>query len=45
MLLRCVRSFGNFVPGDEVEAPDGAVFDHVYFEQAAEPKPEAKEGK
>lgn len=34
MLLRCTKSFGNFEPGDEVEAPDGAVFDTFHFEKA-----------
>ena len=40
MLLRCVRAFGNFEPEDEVEVPDGAVFDGAYFEKA---EPEAPE--
>lgn len=45
MKLRCHNAFGNFVPGDEVEVPDGAGFDHYYFEadepeQAPEPAPE-----
>lgn len=34
MQLRCVRAFGNFEPGDEVEVPDGAAFDGTYFEKA-----------
>lgn len=34
MQLRCVRAFGNFQPGEEVEVPDGAGFDAVYFEKA-----------
>jgi len=38
MLLRNVRPFGNFVPGDTVEVPDGAEFDHVFFEEAPEEK-------
>lgn len=38
MLIRCVRAFGNFQPGDEVEVPDGAIFDRAYFTQAEAPK-------
>lgn len=34
MQLRCVRAFGNFQPGEEVEVPDGAGFDGMYFEKA-----------
>lgn len=34
MQLRCHTPFGNFVPGDTIEVPDGAVFDSAYFEQA-----------
>jgi hypothetical protein len=34
MVLRCIHAFGRFVPGNEVEVPDGAVFDHAYFEVA-----------
>ena len=37
MKLRCHRAFGNFTPGDEVEVPDGAVYDNHYFEA---PEPE-----
>ena len=41
MLLVNIRPFGNFMPGDEVEVPDGALFDRFYFETAGEPfKPE-----
>ena len=39
MNLKCVRAFGNFVPGDEVEVPDGAIFDHYYFEEVPVPAP------
>lgn len=42
MKLKCVRAFGNFVPGDVVEVPDGAKFDDYYFVAVpvvAEPKP------
>lgn len=31
MLLQCIRPFGRFHPGDEVEVLDGAVFDTLYF--------------
>ena len=34
MILRCTKPFGNFEPGDEVEVPDGAVYDAFYFEKA-----------
>jgi hypothetical protein len=40
MILVCVHAFGNFVPGDELEVPDGAVFDSAYFE-ARPASPEA----
>ncbi len=33
MILVCHNAFGNFVPGDEVEVPDGAVFDGAYFHE------------
>jgi hypothetical protein len=36
MLLVNVRPFGNFKPGETVEVPDGAGFDHAYFERADE---------
>lgn len=36
MTLVCVRAFGNFVPGDEIEVPEGAGYDHYYFELKAE---------
>lgn len=46
MQLRCIRAFGNFKPGDELDVPDGAVFDGFYFERTPEAKPAAKkEGK
>ena len=42
MLLRCTNAFGNAEPGDEVEVPDGAIFDTAYFE-VAEPAEEGNE--
>lgn len=36
MLLVNHQPFGNFKPGDTVEVPDGAAFDHAYFEEAAD---------
>jgi hypothetical protein len=39
MKLVCKNAFGNFKPGDEVEVPDGAVFDGTYFEVKQAPKP------
>lgn len=46
MLLVCVNAFGNFVPGDEVEVPDGALFDTAYFrvKPDAEPADDGAEG-
>lgn len=38
MNLKCVVAFGNFVPGDEVDVPDGAIFDHAYFEEVSTTK-------
>lgn len=32
MLVRCIQPFGNFTPGDELVLPEGAEFDHYYFE-------------
>lgn len=37
MLLKCIKQFGNFKVDDEVEVPDGALFDHKYFEAATQP--------
>lgn len=31
MTLVCIRPFGLRKPGDEIEVPDGAVFDSTYF--------------
>lgn len=43
MTLVCVNAFGNFLPGDEVPVPDGAVYDTAYFtEKVDAPKAEAK---
>jgi hypothetical protein len=33
MIIRCIRLFGNFRPGDELEIPADAVFDETYFER------------
>lgn len=41
MILVNDRPFGNFVPGDEVEVPDGAEYDHMYFHER-EPVPETE---
>jgi hypothetical protein len=35
MVLRCIRAFGNFEPGDELTLPEEAsvtTFDTYYFE-------------
>jgi len=45
VLLECIRPFGNFVPGDEVEVPAGAVFDTFYFKVASPAKESKKEAK
>lgn len=45
MLLRCHTPFGNFVPGDEIEVPDGAEFDTAHFEQAEPEEAPAKGSK
>jgi hypothetical protein len=38
MRLRCIKPFGNSVPGDVLEnVPDGAAFDRTYFETADDP--------
>lgn len=31
MKLTCVKPFGNFKPGDEVEVPAKATYDETYF--------------
>ena len=31
--------FGNFVPGDEVEVPDGSIFDSMFWDEIDEAKP------
>jgi hypothetical protein len=41
MILVCVNAFGNFEPGDEIEMPDDAEFDHAFFKAKPEAKPEA----
>lgn len=45
MLLRCREAFGNFVPGDEIEVPDGAIYDTLYFELAEPDKGDKEESK
>lgn len=42
MRLRCTHAFGNFVPGDEIEVPEGAVYDGYYF-VPVEPEQASKE--
>lgn len=32
MIIRCVKPFGNFAPGDELEIADESKFDEFYFE-------------
>lgn len=43
MTLVCIRPFGNFDFGDEVEVPDGAMFDSYHFELKSEPESTSKE--
>lgn len=38
MILVFDHPFGRFVPGDEIEVPDGAEYDHTYCHE----KPKAK---
>jgi hypothetical protein len=40
VLLKCYEPFGNFVPGDEIEVPDGAIFDGAYFKAVEVKTPE-----
>lgn len=44
MILVCTHPFGNFKPGDEVEVPDGAVFDGAYYAEKQEDQPAASTG-
>ena len=39
MQVRCKKAFGNAVPGDVREVPDGAATDPEYWEPAAAPPP------
>lgn len=45
MVLKCIVRFGNFVPGDEVEVQDGAIFDKHYFEAVPQPDKKGKADK
>jgi hypothetical protein len=31
--LKCKETFGNFVPGDELEVPDGVIYDKAFFDE------------
>lgn len=31
MKLKCKEPFGNFVPGDELDVPDGVIYDKAFF--------------
>ena len=31
MIIKNIRPFGRFVPGDTIEIPDGTIFDTGYF--------------
>lgn len=33
MKLKCKEAFGNFVPGDELDVPDGVVYDKAFFDE------------
>lgn len=37
MLLQCYNSFGNYEPGDELEVPDGALYDAAVFKEVPAP--------
>jgi hypothetical protein len=43
MLLRNVRPFGNFTPGQTVEVPDGSTFDGAFFEKVPETEEDNQE--
>ena len=43
MTLVCIRPFGLRKPGDEVEVPDGSVFDSTYFVETVSDLKENKE--
>ena len=48
MILKNIRPFGRFIPGDVLEIPDGSIFDTYHFVKEVEavketPKPVAKE--
>jgi len=36
MIIQNVKAFGRFVPGDELEIPDGNTFDHAYWREMKE---------
>lgn len=35
MKIKCIRAFGNFLPGDVVEVPADNTFDTYFFEAFA----------
>ncbi len=37
MKIICIKAFGFKVPGDEVDVPDGSVFDEDHFKLAPKP--------
>jgi hypothetical protein len=39
---RFTRPFGQYKPGDEIELPAGAEFDHEYLSEVKEPKAKAE---
>lgn len=45
MKLECTAPFGNTVPGDVVEVPDGAAFDGAYYRRVEETKTDKKADK
>jgi hypothetical protein len=42
MRLVFTHLFGNFVPDDEIEVPDGAIYDHSYLKPVPPAAPTTK---
>jgi len=40
VLVRCVKAFGQFGPGAEVEVPDGAAVDPAHWQPVTAPAPD-----
>ena len=42
MVIENLVPFGNFLPGDQVIVPDGAIFDTLHWREVLEPSEEAE---